>query len=82
MKAITTKYHGPVGARGARISATDMDGNRVSIPYPHASSKDDKHKRAAIALCTRMGWKGRLAEGGIKSGRVFVFVSDDNVFSV
>lgn len=34
MKAITTKYHGPTDKRGARISATDGDGNRASVAYP------------------------------------------------
>ena len=37
-KAITTKYHPATDTRGSRVSAKDMDGNRVSISYPYALS--------------------------------------------
>lgn len=74
MKAITTKYHGATNTRGSRISACDLDGNRVSIPYPHELSGEDVHRKAADALCAKMGWTGTLAGGAIKTGYVFVFV--------
>ena len=73
MKAITTTYHGPTNTRGARISATDMDGHRVSIPYPYEASGEACHRLAADALCEKMGWRGPLAGGAIKRGYVFVF---------
>lgn len=74
MKAIITKYHGPTNIRGARISASDEDGNRVMISYPHEESGGMKtHRMAAIALCQKMGWAGVLYAGSIKHGYVFVF---------
>jgi hypothetical protein len=74
MKAIETKYHGPTDTRGARISATDSDGNRVSIPYPYELSGEAVHRMAADRLCEKMGWSGQLAGGATKRGYVFVFV--------
>lgn len=78
MKAITTKYHGPTNTRGARISASDQDGNRVTISYPHELSGEDVHRAAAMALCSKMGWgllsNQRLVAGSTKTGYVFVFV--------
>lgn len=73
MKAIVTKYHGPTDTRGSRISASDGDRNRVSIPYPHELSGEACHRKAAEALKAKMGWKGVLIGGGLKNGYVFVF---------
>jgi len=74
MKAILTKYHGPTDTRGSRVSASDEDGNRVSIPYPHELSGEAVHRKAADALCQKMGWAGELICGGIKTGYAFVWV--------
>lgn len=74
MKAIVTKYHGATNTRGARISASDEDGNRISIPYPYELSGEAVHLRAARALCSKMKWNGNLAGGSLKNGYVFVFV--------
>lgn len=73
MKAISTKYYGPTNTRGARIVATDLDGNRASIPYPPELSGDDCHAAAAAALCRKMNWTGKLISGGTPHGVVFVF---------
>lgn len=73
MKAITTTYHGPTNTRGSRIAACDEDGNRVTIPYPYELSGEDVHHKAALALCEKMGWTGRLTGASLKSGYVFVF---------
>lgn len=75
MKAITTKFHGSTNSRGSRFSATDSDGNRVSISADYALEHDARHRKAAEALCTKMGWKGAesLIGGGTKDGMVFVF---------
>lgn len=80
MKAITCKYHGPSATRGSRISATDHDGNRVTIDYPHdAHSHEEKYRRAALALCDKMNWSGaETLIGGYAAERptttyVFVF---------
>lgn len=73
MKAIQTKYKGPTNTRGSRIIASDEDGNRITIPYPHELSGQDVHHKAAQALCEKMGWTGELVGGSLKKGYVFVF---------
>jgi hypothetical protein len=75
MRAIQTKFHGPTNTRGARISANDGEGIRVTVPY-YTSSQEDPHHRAAIALCRKMGWYGKLAHGGRPDGNVYVWVDD------
>lgn len=74
MKAIKTRYHGPGNVRGSRISAQDLDGNKVIIPYDHAESGEAGHAKAALALCAKMGWNGELVAGASKRGYVFVFI--------
>lgn len=76
MKAIETKYHGPGNVRGARISASDGDGHRVSIPYPHHLSREETHVAAVKAFCRKMRWSGSLMRGELKKTTVFVFVPD------
>lgn len=73
MKAIVTKYHGATDFKGNRISASDLDDNRVYIDYPHELSSEDAHRKAAEALRDKMGWAGELIGGAIKSGYAFVF---------
>ena len=50
MKAIVTKYHGPTDTRGSRITASDEDGNKCTIPYPYQLSGEACHRAAAQAL--------------------------------
>ena len=73
MKAIKTTYSGPTNTRGSRITACDMDGNRITIGYPYNFSGMDCHAKAAWALCKKMGWTGTLHGGALKRGYVFVF---------
>lgn len=80
MKAITTRYHGPTNTRDARISAFDMDGNRVSIPYPYELSGEAAHFEAVRALCAKMGWDGSFACGAVKGGYVFVVPARFSLF--
>ena len=75
MKAIRTKYHGPTDTRGPRITASDEDGNRVSIPYPYELSGEAVHRKAADRLCEKMNWTGQLAGGALKNGYVFVWLA-------
>lgn len=74
MKAIITKYHGPTNYKGSRITATDEDGNRATISYPYELSGEAVHRKAAQALCDKMGWQGTLAGGSLKHGYVFTFM--------
>jgi len=73
MKAIRTKYLGPTNTRGARILATDDDGNRTTIPYPYQLSGELVHRQAALALCRKLGWAGELTAGGLGNGYVYVW---------
>ncbi len=82
MKAITTKYHGPSNVRGSRITANDGDGNRITVPYDYALSGIDLHAKAAIALCRKMKWDGKLIGGATKDGYAFVFTNSSRVFFV
>lgn len=74
MKAIETRYHGPTDTKGARITATDGDGHRLTIAYPYELSGEACHRHAAEALCRKLGWTGELAGGSTARGYVFVFV--------
>lgn len=74
MKAIETRYFGPTDRRGARIKATDGDGNNVTISYPYELSGEAVHRQAAEALRDKMQWKGELVGGSTKRGYCFVFV--------
>ena len=75
MKAITTKYHGPTETRGSRISASDGDGNRVYIPYDYKLTDEEVHRKAAVALCSKMNWSGAdtMVGGSNRDGYAFVF---------
>ena len=73
MKAIETKYIPCTNTRGSRIKAFDLDGNSVSIGYPHELNQDQAHRKAAQALADKMGWKGEMLGGYTKQGCVFVF---------
>ena len=73
MKAIVTKFHGPTNCKGSRITASDEDGNRITISYPYELSGEECHRRAAQALCDKMKWSGSLVGGSLKNGYVFTF---------
>jgi hypothetical protein len=78
MKAIAVKYISASNLRGSRIKAFDSDKHSVTISYSHELSGDNVYAKAAIALCKKMGWTGRLVSGGVKiagsSYEVFCFV--------
>lgn len=74
MKAITTKFHGPTNTRGSRYSASDGNGNRVSIPADDGLNHEGNHDAAAVALCHKMKWtRFNLVRGGLARGNVYVF---------
>lgn len=78
-QSITTKYLGPTDRTGSRIKATSSGGLSRTVHYDHALDLDDNHKAAAVALCKKMEWKGKLAVGGgVKgTGNVYVFIDTD-----
>jgi hypothetical protein len=55
MKAIQTKYRGPMNGLGSRIVAT-CDGGRTIIPYDHNLEPADNHRAAADKLALSLGW--------------------------
>lgn len=76
MQAIIMKYHGPTDRRGSRVSATNPDGKRVFLTWNNALNSEKNHLEAAKALCTKMGWHGPMAGGGLK-GACMVWVFTD-----
>lgn len=73
-KAIKTQYYGPRNFPVSRIVASDSDNNRITVPYNDGMSNDENHRKAAYALRDKMGWRGELIDGGVKDGRVWVFL--------
>lgn len=76
MKAITTKFYGPGNVKGSRYGASDEDGNKVIVPTDFSLGSAENHDAAAIALCAKMGWTGKLHRGGTKGGYVYVWEND------
>ena len=76
MKAIETRYIGPSNTRGARMVADDGAGNRVTIPYDYAVSRDQVHADACRALLDKMKWQGELISGSTRRGMVWVFIDE------
>lgn len=78
MTAILTKYHPWTTTKPARISAT-FCGNRdrvyISVPMED-QNEEQRHFKAAEALCKKMGFHGVLVGGWINEGEfVFCFVT-------
>lgn len=74
MQAILTKYHGPTNHRGARITARSASGLSATVPYAHELEPDQAHRKAADALCIKLGWHHEwLVAGSLMHGYAFVF---------
>lgn len=73
-QAIITKYIGPAAVRGSRVKATSASGISIMHNIDHALSSEQNHAEAAKKLALKLGWTGRMAGGGLKSGYAFVFV--------
>jgi hypothetical protein len=83
MKAILTRYHGPSNVKGARISASDSDKNRVVLSWDHALDSAENHARAAKTLCEKMNWRGEMIGGGLHNGDMaWTFANSDDRFTV
>lgn len=74
MQAILVKYHGPTNTRGTRLTAR-AEAGRITVPRDYALNVDEDARRAAVALCEKLGWNAEsLVGGGLPNGdRVFVF---------
>ena len=87
MKAITTRYIGPASTLGSRVIALDGDRNRIIIYWDSSVDPLGNHKRAASALCKKMGWHGVLQSGTLLKastviGMVWVWVRDSKQITV
>jgi hypothetical protein len=79
MKAIETKYLSPTNTKGARYTAFDLDGNRVTKPAKYNLDSYQNHERVATLLKMKMGWDGKTVSGATKNGYAFVFVEESDV---
>jgi len=80
-QAIETKYLGPTNFRGSRVKATTQAGN-VTIGWDDSLEIDENHDKAARALASKYGWKGRLVGGGSPSGQGNVYVFTHEVLGI
>ena len=76
MKAITARFLGQTAMKGSRITASDEDGNRVTISYPGEESGGEAYRKPAITLCHKLGWDSETLIGGsAKNGYVLASTS-------
>lgn len=76
MKAIRTRYLGPSNVKGSRCKASDEDGNQITIGWDNSLNSKGNHRKAAEALCRKMGWSldhSELIQGSLGKDEVFVF---------
>ena len=78
MKAIRTRYYGPGNVRGARITASDGNGNTATISYPHELNSDEANALAVTTLCRKMGWHGATTGGEYRSDMFWVFLDGNS----
>lgn len=79
MQAIFTKFFGPShkpdgSTRGSRIKATASGGHSRTVQIDHSLSDEANHNAAAVALCVKLGWKGKLVSGSGPRGKGNVYV--------
>lgn len=79
MKAIRTRYVGPTNTRDSRIIASDGDGNKVLIGYPHQLTSDDGHRLAAQTLMDKMEWRNEIVGGGFGNDNYWVMLAKERV---
>ena len=76
MIAILTKFIGPTNYRGARVKAFTTSGNRIIVPWDHSQNVEENHDAAALALCRKMQWGGKLVRGGTDVGYAYTFLRE------
>jgi len=72
MKAIMTKVLAPTDTKGKRVTASDGDGNRVTIGWRYDKGEMN-YLLAAQALCEILGGHGTLHGGNFAGGMVWVW---------
>jgi hypothetical protein len=85
MQAIVTKYFGAGNVKGSRIKAKCQRGS-ITLHYDDGLSAAVNHKRAALALASKLEWDGAWVAGGLPSGELVWVLSEpyhvDDVFNV
>ena len=76
MVAILTKFIGPTNYRGSRVKAYTPDGHRIIVPWDHSQNVEENHDAAALALCRKMEWCGKLVRGGTDVGYAYAFLRE------
>ena len=79
MVAILTKFIGPTNSRGALVKAFTTSGHRIFVPWDHSRNVEENHDAAAIALCRKMEWCGKLVRGGTYVGYAYTFLRESTV---
>lgn len=75
MQAIITKWIAPSNVRGSRVKAS-CDAGSITLHWDDALGVDSNHHKAALTLCAKLGWTGKLASGGMpKAGYCYAFVT-------
>jgi hypothetical protein len=74
MQTIETKYVGATNYKGSRIIASASGSSaKVTIPYDSGQADENMHVTAAIMLCNKLNWEGKMIGGHSKQGMVWVF---------
>lgn len=68
-QSIITKKLAPTNTKGTRIKAS-CDAGNVTIGYDHSLNCDQNHRKAAKALCAKLGWEYVLVSGSLGAHRV------------
>ena len=76
MKAIRTRYIGATYQKPSRVSAIADGNNRIIIDWDNSLDTPEAHKKAAQALCNKMGWPQDIVGGELKGDYVWCFTSD------
>jgi len=83
MQAIQTKYIPCTDFKDNRYKAWIAGGSSITLTQADNLEPQDNHKRVAIALATKMGWKGVYQGGCLPNGNYCWTISDtDSSFEV
>ncbi len=84
MQSIFTKYLPATNFRGSRIKATSSGGYSLITGWDDSIGTEENHNIAAIMLCQKLSWTGKLAVGANKAGNgnIYVFINDFDIMTV
>ena len=74
-QAISTRYLGPTNHKGSRVKAT-CEARSFTLEWNDAFNAERNHKAAALALASKLGWRGTWYGGALKGGG-YCFICDD-----